>query len=308
MKIISEHSGEYKDVINSFYNLERFDSDSESEILFQGYSTSRNNQLKEKYKHYNKRVYLNLEAPCAYCSTETCNIEQQYFTHVYTLCPYTCEWMNKRCNTKFIPIPFPYAKESFQHVNYESDKSFDVIYMGHLLGFEHFKIIDILKKYNYLHISLSDYQYPYTPTHVNINSKFKWELLSKSKVSIAMNLAPITNFHKEFIIKYDEWFENKAFKNLESNYIPQFKPRIIESMVCKTLTLVKYDEWNIIEKWFTPNEHFIYWYNLEDLFYKLHHIINNYKSYKKIIDSAYNKVQEYEIEKIYNKIKNNESF
>jgi spore maturation protein CgeB len=122
-----------------------------------------------------------------------------------------------------------------------------------------------------------------------------------------MNLAPINNGHSGFITKYDGWQNNQAFKDLESGYIPQFKPRVIESMVCKTLVLVKYDQWNVIENWFTPNEHFIYWYNLEDLFYKLYHIIHNYKSYQPIVDAAYEKVKEYEIEKIYQKMKNYES-
>ena len=48
-----------------------------------------------------KKVYINLEAPCAYCSTTSCNDEQEYFSHVYTLCPYTAEWMNKTSKTKF---------------------------------------------------------------------------------------------------------------------------------------------------------------------------------------------------------------
>ena len=68
MKIINDTAGEYMDVINSFYELERFDDNSQTDVLFQGYLTSTNNELKEKYKNYNKRTYLNLEAPCGYCS------------------------------------------------------------------------------------------------------------------------------------------------------------------------------------------------------------------------------------------------
>lgn len=303
MKIVAEHSGEYNDVINSFYDLERFDDNSSSEVLFQGYSTSLNNELKEKYKNFEKRVYLNLEAPCAYCSTETCNIEQEYFTHVYTLCPYTCDWMNKTSKTKFIPIPFPYAKKCFEKIDYSAEKIYDVMYMGHLLGSEHFNIINIMKNYNYVHASIAgNYSSEFKPTHINISSEEKWNLLSKSKVSIAMNLAPIYQNHLNFITKYENWKDNQAFKLLETGYIPQFKPRVIESMMCKTLVLVRYDDWNVIEKWFEPGKHFIYWYSIEDLFYKLYHIVNNYKSYQPIVDAAYEKVQEYEIEKIYSKI------
>ncbi len=307
MKIVAEYSGEYSDMINSYYNLERFDDNSESEVLFQGYSTSVNNNLKEKYKNFDKRVYLNLEAPCAYCSTLSCNEEQKYFTHVYTLCPFSSEWLNKNTNTKFISIPFPYAEECFQHIDYNSKKIYDVIYMGQLLGPEHFKIIDIIKKYNYVHTSLRDYSQPYKPTHIKINSSEKWDILSKTKVSIAINLAPIDHHHLSHITKYKDWESNKAFKDLQSNYIPQFKPRVIESMICKTLVLVKYDKWNVIEKWFTPDEHFVYWYSLEDLVHKLNDVLNDYKKYEQIIYSAYKKVQEYEIKNIFSKIKNYES-
>jgi spore maturation protein CgeB len=160
-----------------------------------------------------------------------------------------------------------------------------------------------MKNYNYIHASISSGQIPdFNPTHVNISSEEKWDLLSKSKVSIAMNLAPIYPNHIEYIQRYDNWQGNEAFKLLESGHIPQFKPRVIESMMCKTLVLVRYDDWNVIEKWFEPGKHFIYWYNLEDLFYKLYHVVNNYKSYQPIVDAAYDKVQEYEIERIYEKI------
>jgi hypothetical protein len=75
MKIVTEYSGEYQDMINSYYNLEQYNDDSQTEVLFQGYSTSVNDSLKEQYKNYDKRVYMNLEAPCAYCGTESCNEE-----------------------------------------------------------------------------------------------------------------------------------------------------------------------------------------------------------------------------------------
>jgi hypothetical protein len=303
MKIINDSSGEYKDVINSYYNLEQYDSNSTSEVLFQGYSTSCNDSLKDQYKNYNKRAYLNLEAPCAYTSTQTCNEEQTYFSHVYTICPYSAEWLNKTTDTKFIPIPFPYKKECFNHIDYNAPKEYDAIYMGHLLCKEHLSIIDTIKDYNYIHASISPTNLKaYTPTHINISSNKKWDLLSKTKVSIAINLCPLQHSHRTNIVTYPGWEQNQAFNNMESGYMPQFKPRVIESMVCKTLTLVKYDSWNVIEHWFEPDKHFIYWHDIEDLSIKLQHIVNNYKDYQHIIDDAYEKVQEYEITKIYNKI------
>lgn len=321
MKIVKEESGEYSDVINSYYNLEKYDDNSTTEVLFQGYNTSRDEFLKDFYKNYDKRVYLNLEAPCAYTTTTTCNDEQSFFTHVYTLCPYTADWLKDKYLTKFIPIPFPYNKESFKFIN-NYNKVYDVIYMGTLLSEEHFNIIRILKKYNYIHTSLNYNKTNFLksflkkilrhenfePTHINIDSKYKWELLSKCKLSIAINLAPTTQLHNEIIMKHEFWEKNKAFTHLNANIIPQFKPRVIESMVCKCLVLVKFDPWNVIENWFIPGEHFIYWYDLNDLNNKIAEIIANFDNYQEIIENAFQKVKEYEVSEIYKKILSNELY
>jgi len=305
MKIIATYNGEYKDMINSYYNLEKYDDNSTEEVLFQGYSTISRNDLREKYKNYRKRCYMNLEAPCSFTSTVTSINEHNYFTHIYSICPYTCDWLNQMIGNENIPIPFPYNSKSFENINY-GEKTHDVIYMGTLINNEHRKIIDVMKNYKYLHTSLFNYPKPYTPTHVNIHSSIKWDLLSKSKVSVGMNLAPIVKTHKNNIRKYVRWSDNEAFSRLVENYIPQFKPRVIESMICKTLVLVKRDWWNVIELWFEPDKHFIYWDDVNDLNEKIREITMNYGNYKHIIDNAYEKVMEYEINKIYTDIIKND--
>ena len=52
------------------------------------------------------------------------------------------------------------------------------------------------------------------------------------------------------------------------------------------------------------DKHFIYWDSIEDLKDKITHIINNYEDYQDIIDAAYDKVMEYEINKIFKTIQN----
>jgi hypothetical protein len=303
MKIVVNYNGEYKDMVNSYYNLESLDDNSKEEVLFQGYNTSRDPKLREEHKTYKKRCYMNLEAPCSFTSTLTSISEQNYFTHVYTLCPYTCDWVNGTTSTKYIPIPFPFNIDSFKDVKY-GNKEYDVMYMGTLMNQEHLNIIDVMKNFKYIHTSLSTYRAPYTPTHINVNSGIKWDLLSKSKISVAMNLAPINDRHINTIKRYSGWEGNKAFNNLDKHYLPQFKPRVIESMVCKTLVLVKRDWWNVMEYWFEADKHFIYWDSIEDLKDKITHIINNYEDYQDIIDAAYDKVMEYEINKIFKTIQN----
>lgn len=301
MKIVTTYTGEYKDMVNSYYNLENYNDNSNDDVLFQGYSSSTNQKLKDDHGHFKKRRYINLEAPCSFTSTLSSVDEQAYFTHVYSICPYTCQWLNEKIGNLNIPIPFPFNIESFKHIKKE-EKENDVMYMGTLMCDDHRSILDVMKKYKSIYTSLQNHEPPYNPTHVNIHSSKKWELLSKSKVSIAMNLAPIVEIHKTFIRKYDGWDKNEAFSYLDTNYIPQFKPRVIESMVCKTLVLVMKDDWNVIENWFTPDEHFIYFDGFSDLDEKIHDIINNYEKYNYIIENAYKKVMEYEIKNIYNNL------
>jgi len=296
MKIVVDSGGEYKDMINSYYDLERYNDDSEECVLFLGYKTSNDEQLKKKFAHIPKRIYINLEAPCSFTGTKTAVSSQNYFTHVYTICPYTAEWLKDKSDTKYIPIPFPFNADSFKHLDYSIDKEYDVMYMGTIMDNAHKNMLFTMKKHKYILTSL--FQYPGV-THVNINSAKKWELLSKSKASIAMNVAPIAGQHKNFIKQYNKWDENEAFKHLDVNYIPQFKPRVIESMMCKTLVLVKKDPWNVIEKWFEPDKHFIYWDNLQELNTLLEHIKHNLDTYQDIVDAAYSKVQEYEIHYLY---------
>lgn len=297
MRIVVNNSGEYKDMINSYYGLEAHDDGSETDVLFQGYATSRDGVVKEKYRNFEKRAYLNLEAPCSFTSTQSSVDEQMYFTHVYSICPHTCDWLNGKGITKFTPIPFPFSAGFM--VNTDAEKKYDAMYMGTLMNGEHIGIIDVLKNFNYIHTSLFNRRQPYRPTHVKIPSYKKLDLLARSRVSVAVNMAPIGTAHIKSITSYDDWASNSAFSHLKDGYIPQFKPRVIESMICKTLVLVRRDWWNVIDKWFVPEKHFVYWDDLDDLKVKIKDVCENYAKYAPIVEEAYKKVMEYEINRIY---------
>ena len=303
MKIIVDNSGEYNDVVSSYYNLMKHNDDSGSEVLFQGYNTSCNMELKNKYSNYIKRAYLNLEAPCSFVSSQTSIADQKYFTHVYTICPYTAEWLNNKTNTKFIPIPFPISLNAFKDIIW--DKEFDVIYTGTLFNSNYYDIINVMKNFKYIFTSLVNYSYPYNPTHVNIGSVDKWKLISKSKISVCINQAHYEPSCAHCIVNiksYGGWEESRAFTQIHNGIIPQFKSRITEAMGLKTLNLVKKDEWNVIETWFKPDVHFIYWDNNEDLKEKMANIINNYGQFQHIIENAYEEVKKYDIDNIYKNI------
>ena len=298
MKIIVDNSGEYKDVMGDYYNLSKYDDSSTESVLFQGYNNARNKERKNKFLSYKKRVYLNLESPISFLTTKTTIEEQSYFTHVYTLCPYTVEWLKEKIDINFISIPFPISLDTFNQFN-ANEKKYDVIYMGTLMNNFHYAIINCIKKYNHVFTSLFNYPLPYTPTHVNVDSITKWNLLSKSKISVCLNQAPFGLDKISNVKSYPNWQQHKAFSHIEYGIVPQIKSRVTEAMALKTLNLVKRDQWNVIEYWFKPDVHFIYWDNFYDLKEKINHIKENFDQYQEIINNAYNEVKKYDIDYLY---------
>jgi len=302
MIVVHKKIGEYPDVINSYYELERFSDGNRDKVFFQGYLTSRDEPLKEIYKDITMRIYLNLEAPCAFASTVTSLQEQSYFTHVYTLCPYTCEFMNShQSTTKFVPIPFPFRGSCFDEL--DTNKTLDVIYMGTMMCQEHADIIELMKPYNYNFASI----YPAgNPTMCNVSSQEKWQTLAKTKASVAINMCPLEEHHINYIKSNEHWHKIEAFNNMKYGYMPQFKPRVIEAMCTKTVNLVKRDPWNVIENWFEEGKHFVYWDDISDLQAKMKDVTENYHNYESMVESAYERVQDFEIYKMFDIMKKGE--
>ena len=297
MIIVNNPKQEYGDVINSYYDIEKFSEESNS-VLFLGYDTSKSSEMKNRYSKYRNRVYLNLESPCAFCSTSSFEEESRYFTHTYTICPYTAKWLKERLNISSFAIPFPYNDACFEGV-IKDQKLISSMYMGTIMCKDHEDILRVIKKRSHSICSL--YPHPLV-THTNISSFEKWKILGSSKSNVIMNMCPIQDQHKQWI-RQNDLSSHGAFNNLDYNFIPQFKPRVIESMMCKSLCLVKRDPWNVIENWFKPNEHFLYWETLEELDSLIENIDNDFESYSHIIESAFEEVKKYEIKNILNIIK-----
>ena len=133
----------------------------------------------------------------------------------------------------------------------------------------------------------------------NVSSQEKWNVLGKTKASIAINMCPLESRHIEWIKRNKHWESIETFNNLEYGYFPQFKPRVIEAMCTKTVNLVKRDPWNVIEKWFEEGKHFVYWDDITDLQEKLKDVVENYDKYESMVENAYERVYDFEIDKIY---------
>jgi spore maturation protein CgeB len=70
--------------------------------------------------------------------------------------------------------------------------------------------------------------------------------------------------------------------------VPQLKSRVFEAAFCRSLILCKKDGFNVIEKYFTPNEEFVY-YEEGKLVETVNRVLTNYDAYLPVIDKAYNR-------------------
>ena len=90
----------------------------------------------------------------------------------------------------------------------------------------------------------------------------------------------------------------------ENLLLPQFKGRMWELASTKTLILVKKDPWNIIEETFIPNSDFIYYNNVDEANDIIDDVLINYKKYRDITESAYNRVKKLTSIKLFEYIEN----
>jgi spore maturation protein CgeB len=66
--------------------------------------------------------------------------------------------------------------------------------------------------------------------------------------------------------------------------------------------ICRYDKFKTIEKWFTPNEDFIYYDNESNLEQIIKDTLHNYNNYQFMIENAYNKAKkEYTTEQFVKK-------
>ena len=134
------------------------------------------------------------------------------------------------------------------------------------------------------------------------------DLISKSKISLASNLLYLNENQIKFCKQnYPDYKNHEGLIYIENGITPQFKSRVIEAAFCKTLNLIKHDQWNVVEKWFKPDEDFIYYYDKIDLQEKIEDILKNYDKYVKIIDNAHKKVFKYCIDEQVKMIINKEN-
>lgn len=311
MLILEDLSAEVPDTNAFHWNLKKFSNDDEKNVLFYGYNASKNEMFLKKTEGYN-RLYFNNWAPCEFAQFSVHGLSpldyEKNFNTIYTICPYSAEWINNmKLGRKYKSTFYPFC-ESLIPENQE--KVYDVIYHGGIHGKEHIDCLKTMSKYNYRYCTMTSYinnltrfHLPYA-TNVNLKFKEKMNLVAKTKISVCYNLVHVEPRHFEAIKQCRNYKKNQAFSTLGKwEVMPQFKTRMHEAAMSKTLNLVQKDEWNIAELYYEPDKEFIYFTDKKDLDKKIREVLSDWESYSKITENAYKKCMSYTTDKFIEKIK-----
>ena len=319
MKIVYKSGGEYGDCIVKHFGLDRYDDGDEDTVLFWGWQALLDKDLKEKYKNATHRFAFNTSAPCDLLGNDpnyegdNTIINQEYFTEIFNICPFMSHWLQNNSSTKHTPVCFPFPANKFQ--KYKDldieNKKYDVMYYGQLHHASYHYLLDAISQFNYRFSTISDYgmiirrpdgtifkDAADKVTNRSLSSEEKWDLLSESKISVGFNLLFVGADHLNTFNSFKNIETYPAYDYInEKKIMPQMKTRMVEAAAAKTLMLLFRDPFRVVEKWFEPDKHFIYWDNYDDLAEKINDITTNYEKYWHIVENAHAHVQQYSIEK-----------
>ena len=245
-------------------------------------------------------VRLEFEEPNKFFIPEDFDAYDADFHKVLTLCPFTAEYLNKRQGVeRRVPIFFPFNEELTPP---KSEKRYDIIYTGHLHPKPIMRDMKRISRFNYRLVSNSKHE---LVTDHGVGYEEKLRLISQSKITLTHNLLYPTLRHVLNVWKYPEWKANRAFPDIPRGLmglakrlltgpeieVPQLKSRIFEAAFCRSLILCKKDNFNVIERYFTPGEEFVY-YEEGRLVETVNKILANYDAYLPVIDRAYKRAAE----------------
>lgn len=309
MRVVKDLKLEILGTNSHYFRLDEFNEDSETDILVYGYNFVQDSSKCEGLKKYVRKVYLNYWMPTEFCG-KVSTTQDSFFDEVYGICPYSVKWLNEITNSKkYKTICYPF---NLKDIPQNKEKIYDVCYHGGLHGDYHLRCLDIMRNFNYRYVSMTHDINPLTrsnlkyATNLDLTNEEKFNLISQCKISIVYNYFPVRNSNDVNNIKgRDKWHINKAFNHIDDlKIIPQFKSRVNEAAISKTLNLVQRDSWNVIEYFYTPDVDFIYFDSNEELGFKISEILLNWDNYNSMIENAYQKSLNYSTEKLYAKIKN----
>jgi len=312
MLILEDLSAEIPDTNSYHWDLKHLSKDDGTNVLMYGYNSCANPEFHSRTNGYNK-IYFNNWAPCEFAQEKDHNgltplNYDDKFTTIYSICPYTVEWLNDIQKTKkYKYIFYPFHKGLIPD---SQEKKYDVIYHGGIHGKEHISALQTMKKFNYRYCtmthginSLTRHFLPMA-TNTNLQFKDKINLVAQTKISVCYNLVHVMPEQIGRILNRPQCNKNEAFATVGSwNVMPQFKTRIHEAAISKTLNLVRRDKWNVIEDFYEPEKEFLYFDSERDLYSKISYVLKNWESYSEIIENAYQKSLKYTTDEFVNNIR-----
>ncbi len=310
--ILEDLTAEIPDTNSYHWNLKQYSSDDQRNVLMYGYNSSANTEFHKLADGYRK-IYFNNWSPCEFAQAMDHNgltplNYDDKFDIIYSICPFSVDWLNDiQQAKKYRYVFYPFEKSLIPE---PKDKKYDVIYHGGIHGKEHISALQVMKKYNYRYCTMThginNLTRHFLPMATNTNLAFrdKINLVAQSKISICYNIVHVMPEQVSRILDRPRHLENKAFATVNNGWdvMPQFKTRIHEAAISKTLNLVRRDNWNVIEDFYEPDREFIYFDDETDLSKKIDHILSNWDDYQVVIENAFNKSLNYTTEKFISKI------
>jgi hypothetical protein len=307
MLVYKDLSGEVPDTNAHYLELDKFSRDSPFCLVY-GYNAQRNSEIFRRTAG-KLRILFNNWAPCefaqefAFPGIKPLDAASNFHL-IASICPYTTAWMNglnKKARHVFVYYPIDLGLEPD-----DSKKEFDVIYHGGIHGIEHSLCLKAMSRFNYRYCSMSKHINAYTRSHLryatnqDLTFRDKISLVAKSKISICYNLVHVMDEQVERILAYGTEQPNEAFSMVGFwNVMPQFKTRMHEAALAKSLNLVRRDQWNVAERFYRPNVDFLYFETERDLPKLLEAILAAWDSdrIQSLIESAYQRVKQFSTER-----------
>lgn len=283
MKVLKEAFCGYRFDPVTFFDFDRFGNEAEDYVLAIGFIKF--NCLKGLENE--RVVLLCFEEPNGFFAPDSflCHNHLHIVDKVFTICPYTEEWSNKKFpGQKWQTSFFPFNEELIPP---QTEKEYDLIYAGGTND----GVGEIINTMPHFKQCLIQFQKGPHVTHPGVDYKEKLRLFSRSRIAVVHNmLFPYPSYVQEIQSQTDLLQEHEAFSQVAKGkaIMPQLKSRLFEAAFCRTLILCRRDPWNLVERFFEPDKEFVY-YDEGQLKPTVEKILANYDDYLPIIEAAYNR-------------------
>ena len=289
-----------------FFNFERFEDRAGDFILMPCYFDFKLLDTMEALRG-KPIVYLEFDEPNRFMVDAPLFNHMEYdkrFAKVFTLCPFTAEWINKReGGDRWAPMFFPFNTEFLPE---PQEKKFDIIYTGGVHSPSIVRMLKEMRAFDYRCVSQTPNRYV---TDFDNTYREKLTMIAQSRVTIVHNLLYPGRQHLDFLRNVPGYSENLAFSRVPGRnprfrlpfydrlswlpfvgdpevLVPHIKSRLFEAAFCRSLILCRRDPWNLVERYFEPGSEFVY-YESGQLETTLRDVLRNYGDYRPLIERAF---------------------